>query len=117
MRGKREAISCFSSTVLLIRMTPPLSTVRTSGSFLALGGGGGVFSSCSLGTFSQNVLVIIGVMTIKMIKSTSTMSTSGVTFTFGRGAPFPSPPTLNAMLLLALLLGSAAALLFDLDAD
>src|SRR6187399_2526060 len=82
MRGKRCAMSARFKSTLLTWTVPALSTVITSGGILLGGGGGLSFSSC-LGRFSQKVLVISGVTTMKMMRITNATSTRGVTFTFG----------------------------------
>src|SRR6187431_507822 len=90
MRGTRSRISAFDSTVVFMRITPPLSTVITSG-LLSLGTGS-AFSSFLGGRFSQNVFVIIGVTSMKMIRTTRTTSTSGVMLMAGVDVVFFFPP-------------------------
>src|SRR5688572_3045666 len=89
MRITRSRTSGFVRTVWLARMTPALSTVRTSG-FKSLGFGLSSFFS-DFGRFIQKVRVIIVVTIMKMMSTTSTTSTSGVTLMTGAGRAFLSP--------------------------
>src|SRR5688572_24451420 len=88
MRITRSRTSGFVRTVWLARMTPALSTVRTSG-FKSPGFGSSSFFS-DFGRFIQNVRVIIVVTIMKMMRTTSTTSTSGVTLMTGAGRCFLS---------------------------
>src|ERR1700674_5078558 len=81
----------------------PLSSTRKMyWSTFSSGGGGGTGSVCSSGTRTAISFSISGVSTMKMMSSTSTMSTSGVMLMSERG-PFPTP-TAPAMVRPSLLL-------------
>src|SRR5689334_19235357 len=86
-----------------MRISPLFITTTTTGSCDSSGGVGGStsFGSGLFGKYSQNCLASRGVITMKMMSSTSMTSTRGVTFMLGVARPgLPPPePTSIAMVL------------------
>ncbi len=81
MRVKRAGKRASATTSWLMRIAPSRFTLTTSGCDGSIASAGR--SSGSFGMCSQICLESAGVITMKMIKSTSTTSTSGVTFISG----------------------------------
>src|SRR5580700_2289786 len=93
MRCSLVEKSVLETTSLFILISPLFVAKTTIGWSFSAGSGGWLFSTL-LGKFSQNCLARSGAITMKMIRSTSTTSTSGVTFMLGCACPgfFPRCP-------------------------
>src|SRR5262245_19394627 len=85
--------SFLSMSAPLIESVPSFFTVKTA---LLFSSGGAAVFSC-FGSCSQNCFASSGVTTMKMISSTRTTSTSGVTFISGVARPFLDLPALMAI--------------------